>query len=62
MVGTIGVAPPEPGAHSIVPPRRWGGNMDVRHIGPGARLVLPVGADGAPDWIVSAHLELALLG
>jgi acetamidase/formamidase len=27
--GTIGVAPPEPGQHSIVPPRKWGGNMDI---------------------------------
>jgi acetamidase/formamidase len=27
--GTIGVTPPEPGPHSIVPPRRWGGNMDI---------------------------------
>jgi acetamidase/formamidase len=47
MIGAIGVAPPEPGEHSVVPPRRWGGNMDVRHVGPGARLVLPVGVAGA---------------
>jgi acetamidase/formamidase len=47
MVGTVGVAPDEPGEHSVLPPRRWGGNMDVRHIGPGARLVLPVGVPGA---------------
>ena len=26
--GTIGVAPAEPGAHSIIPPSRFGGNMD----------------------------------
>ncbi|WP_329124216.1 acetamidase/formamidase family protein [Streptomyces sp. NBC_01465] len=47
MIGTIGVAPPEPGPHSVIPPRRWGGNMDIRHIGPGARLILPVGVEGA---------------
>src|SRR5215211_578162 len=29
--GTIGVAPAEPGPHSIVPPSRWGGNMDTKH-------------------------------
>ena len=30
--GTIGVAPDEPGEHSVVPPRRWGGNMDIKHL------------------------------
>ncbi|MGI5328048.1 acetamidase/formamidase family protein [Actinomadura nitritigenes] len=58
MIGTIGVAPPEPGEHSIVPPRRWGGNMDVRHIGPGARLVLPVGVDGALLSLGDAHAAM----
>ena len=41
--GTIGVAPPEPGEHSIVPPRKWGGNMDTRHLEAGTTLYLPVG-------------------
>jgi acetamidase/formamidase len=58
MVGTIGVAPPEPGPHSIVPPRRWGGNMDIRHIGPGARLVLPVGVEGALLSLGDAHAAM----
>jgi acetamidase/formamidase len=47
MIGTIGVAPTDEGQHSIVVPTRFGGNMDVRHVGPGARLVLPVGVEGA---------------
>lgn len=47
FIGTIGVAMPEPGQHPIVPPSRYGGNMDVRHVGPGARLWLPVGVPGA---------------
>lgn len=47
MIGTIGVAMPEPGEHSVVPPSRYGGNMDIRHLGSGARLWLPVGAPGA---------------
>jgi acetamidase/formamidase len=47
MIGTIGVAPPEPGAFSVVPPTRWGGNMDIRHVGAGATLYLPVGVAGA---------------
>ena len=47
MIGTIGVAPPEPGSHSVVPPTRYGGNMDVRHVGAGATLYLPVAVEGA---------------
>lgn len=47
FIGTIGVAPSEPGDHSIVPPRRVGGNMDIRHLTPGSRLVLPVAVPGA---------------
>jgi acetamidase/formamidase len=58
MIGTIGVAPPEPGPHSIVPPRRWGGNMDIRHIGPGARLLLPVGVEGALLSLGDAHAAM----
>src|ERR671929_960545 len=44
--GTIGVAPAEPGEHSIVPPTRWGGNMDTKHLRVGTTLFLPVGVDG----------------
>ncbi|MDL4774414.1 MULTISPECIES: acetamidase/formamidase family protein [Thermomonosporaceae] len=58
MIGTIGTAPPEPGEHSIVPPRRWGGNLDVRHIGPGARLILPVGVEGALLSVGDAHAAM----
>lgn len=47
MIGTIGVAPPDGEPASIVVPTRWGGNMDIRHVGPGARLLLPVGVEGA---------------
>jgi acetamidase/formamidase len=45
--GTIGVAPSEPGEHPVLPPSRWGGNLDTRHLTAGATLYLPVGADGA---------------
>jgi acetamidase/formamidase len=47
FLGTIGVAPGEPGAHSVIPPRRVGGNLDCRDVRPGARLVLPVEVEGA---------------
>lgn len=58
MLGTIGVAPPEPGPHGMIPPRRWGGNMDIRHLGPGARLILPVGVDGALLSLGDAHAAM----
>jgi acetamidase/formamidase len=45
--GTVGVAPAEPGAHSIVPPSRNGGNMDTKHLNVGVTLYLPVAVDGA---------------
>jgi acetamidase/formamidase len=53
--GTIGVAPPEPGLHSIVPPRPWGGNMDTKHLRPGTTLLLPVGVEGALFSVGDTH-------
>jgi acetamidase/formamidase len=47
MIGTIGVAHAEPGAFSVIPPTQYGGNMDIRHVGAGATLYLPVAVDGA---------------
>jgi acetamidase/formamidase len=44
--GTIGVAPESPGPHSVIPPSRFGGNIDVRHLTAGATLYLPVGEEG----------------
>jgi acetamidase/formamidase len=46
MIGTIGVAPAAGGSFSVVPPTRNGGNMDIRHVGAGATLYLPVAVDG----------------
>jgi acetamidase/formamidase len=45
--GVIGVAPAEAGQLSTIPPRRNGGNMDLRHITAGSTLYLPVLAPGA---------------
>jgi len=53
--GTLGVAPAEPGEHSIVPPSRWGGNLDIKHLQPGAILYLPVGVDGALFSLGDTH-------
>ena len=47
MIGTIGVAPAEAGAFSVIPPTRNGGNMDIRHAGAGATMLFPVAVEGA---------------
>src|SRR5439155_3802659 len=53
--GTIGVAPAEPGEHSIVPPSRWGGNLDTKHLRVGSTLYLPVGVEGALFSLGDTH-------
>src|SRR6202795_2841489 len=55
FTGTIGVALAEPGLHSIVPPRRVGGNMDVRDIAMGTELFLPVEVSGALFSVGDTH-------
>ena len=55
MIGTIGVAPAEAGAFSVIPPTRNGGNMDIRHVGAGATLYLPVAVPGALLSLGDAH-------
>jgi acetamidase/formamidase len=47
FLGTVGLAPADPGSHSVIPPRRVGGNLDCRDVRPGAKLVLPVEVEGA---------------
>src|SRR3954447_6408396 len=56
--GTIGVAPAEPGEHSIVPPSRWGGNMDIKHLRVGTRLLVPVGVEGALFSVGDTHAAM----
>jgi acetamidase/formamidase len=58
MIGTIGVARPEPGPHPLLPPSRFGGNMDIRHVTAGATLYLPVGVDGALLSLGDAHATM----
>ena len=55
FTGTIGVAPGEPGLHSIVPPRRVGGNLDIRDLSAGTVLYLPVEAEGALFSVGDTH-------
>ena len=55
FAGTIGLAPAEPGLHSVVPPRRMGGNMDIRDLAAGTTLYLPVEVEGALFSIGDTH-------
>ena len=55
FAGTMGLAPAEPGCHSVVPPRRVGGNMDLRDIVCGSELHLPVEVPGALFSVGDTH-------
>jgi acetamidase/formamidase len=47
FLGVIGMPPPEPGIHSTIPPRRFGGNVDCKLLVAGTTLFLPIPVDGA---------------
>lgn len=54
--GVIGVAPaPSEGTLTSVIPRRWGGNIDCKHLGAGATLHLPVFNKGALFSVGDGH-------
>ena len=55
FAGTIGLAMSEPGLHSVVPPRRVGGNLDIRDLAAGSILYLPVEVAGALFSIGDTH-------
>ncbi|MFZ1996275.1 MAG: acetamidase/formamidase family protein [Solirubrobacteraceae bacterium] len=56
--GTIGLAPAEPGPHSVVPPSQWGGNMDIKHLRRGTTLYLPVAVEGALFSVGDTHAAM----
>jgi acetamidase/formamidase len=45
--GVMGVGPRETGRLTTIPPRENGGNLDIRHLTPGARVMFPVWVEGA---------------
>jgi len=53
--GTIGLAPAATGLHSVVPPRRMGGNLDIRDLAAGTELYLPVEVAGGLFSIGDTH-------
>ena len=55
MCGIVGCTPAEPGVHDAIPPRRTGGNMDIKQIGIGTTVYLPVEVEGALFGIGDPH-------
>ncbi len=53
--GTMGVATDEAGSFPVMPPGKFGGNMDIRHLNKGATLLLPVWVEGALFSCGDAH-------
>ncbi len=55
FAGTLGLALAEPGVHSVVPPRRVGGNLDIRDLSAGSTLYLPVEVAGGLFSVGDTH-------
>jgi acetamidase/formamidase len=55
FLGIMGVAPATDGPVHSVPPGRHGGNLDIRHLGVGARLFLPVQVPDALFYVGDPH-------
>jgi acetamidase/formamidase len=53
--GVMGVAPREPGRITTIPPRENGGNIDIRHLTAGAKVIFPVLAPGALFSCADCH-------
>lgn len=55
FLGLVGVAPAADQEPSSTPPGPHGGNLDIRHLGVGSTLFLPVQADGALLYAGDPH-------
>ena len=55
FLGLVGVTPGEDDARSSTPPGDFGGNLDIRHLGAGSRLFLPVQTEGAGLYVGDPH-------
>ena len=53
--GVMGVALDDAGSHNTAPPRKNGGNMDIKQLSAGATVYLPVWVDGALFSVGDAH-------
>lgn len=45
-MGTMGLAPSQPGQHDTVTPRRTGGNIECKELQTGSTLFLPIEVEG----------------
>lgn len=55
FVGTIGVAPDREVTTSLDGQGPWGGNLDIRDVSPGNRILLPVYHDGGLFYLGDVH-------
>jgi acetamidase/formamidase len=55
FIGTLGVAPEREVATSIDGQGEWGGNLDIRDVCPGNRILLPVFHPGARFYLGDVH-------
>jgi acetamidase/formamidase len=55
FLGLVGVAPAGDDELNSRPPGSHGGNLDIRHLGVGSSLLLPVRADGALLYVGDPH-------
>lgn len=53
--GCMGVAPARAGAHDILPPRRVGGTLNIRDLGVGSTLYLPIEVEGGLFSVGDIH-------
>jgi acetamidase/formamidase len=53
--GTTGLARAEPGRYSSVPPGRYAGNLDIRELGEGSAVYIPVFVKGGLLWSGDSH-------
>jgi amidase len=55
FIGTLGVCPDREVTTSVDGQGDWGGNLDIRDVAPGNRILLPVSHDGALFYLGDVH-------
>jgi len=55
FIGTLGVAPDREVTTSLDGQGEWGGNLDVRDVAPGNRILLPIFHEGARFYLGDVH-------
>lgn len=58
MIGCIGLAPASGSSSTVMPAYPWGSNMDLRELGPGGIVYLPVQVPGALLSIGDLHAAM----